>query len=55
VRIPLPYTRVRYELQLLGEPTLEQLLAPLLPSHPLGPMRDDAAREHAAERAGGDV
>jgi predicted GTPase len=55
VRIPLPYTRVRYELQLLGEPTLEQLLAPLLSSRPPGLMRDDAARAPAAERAGGDV
>ncbi len=30
VRIPLPFTRVRYELQVLGSPTLEDALAPLL-------------------------
>jgi predicted GTPase len=30
VRIPLPHTRVRYELQVLGSPTLEDALAPVL-------------------------
>jgi predicted GTPase len=30
VRIPLPHTRVRYELQVLGKPTLEDALAPVL-------------------------
>lgn len=30
VRIPVPYTRVRYELQVLGRPTLEDVLGPVL-------------------------
>lgn len=30
VRIPLPNTRVRYELEVLGEPTLESLLEPVI-------------------------
>jgi len=30
VRIPVPNTRVRYELQVLGRPTLEEVLAPVL-------------------------
>jgi predicted GTPase len=30
VRLPVPHTRVRYELQVLGEPTLEDVLAPVL-------------------------
>ena len=30
VKIPVPYTRVRYELQVLGSPTLEEALAPVL-------------------------
>jgi predicted GTPase len=30
VRIPLPFTRVRYELEVLGEPTLESLLEPVI-------------------------
>jgi predicted GTPase len=30
VRIPLPHTRVRYELDVLGRPTLEEVLSPLL-------------------------
>lgn len=31
VDIPVPYTRVRYELQVLGTPTLEDALGPVLP------------------------
>lgn len=30
VKIPVPSTRVRYELQVLGRPTLEEVLAPVL-------------------------
>ncbi len=30
VKIPVPQTRVRYELQVLGRPTLEEVLAPIL-------------------------
>jgi predicted GTPase len=30
VKIPVPNTRVRYELQVLGRPTLEEVLAPIL-------------------------
>jgi predicted GTPase len=30
IKIPVPNTRVRYELQVLGSPTLEDVLAPLL-------------------------
>jgi predicted GTPase len=30
VKIPVPYTRVRYELQVLGSPTLEDVLGPVL-------------------------
>jgi predicted GTPase len=30
VRMPLPHTRVRYELEVIGEPTLEEVLGPLL-------------------------
>lgn len=30
VRIPVPHTRVRYELQVLGKPDLEEVLAPVL-------------------------
>jgi predicted GTPase len=30
VKIPVPYTRVRYELQIIGRPTLEDVLAPVL-------------------------
>lgn len=30
VDLPLPHTRVRYELEVLGEPTLEDVLAPIL-------------------------
>ena len=30
VKIPVPNTRVRYELQVLGSPTLEEALAPVL-------------------------
>jgi hypothetical protein len=30
VDIPVPNTRVRYELQVLGRPTLEEVLAPVL-------------------------
>jgi predicted GTPase len=30
VKIPVPHTRVRYELQVLGKPTLEDALAPVL-------------------------
>ena len=30
VRIPVPFTRVRYELQALGSPTLDDVLAPIL-------------------------
>jgi len=30
VRIPVPHTRVRYELQVLGSPTLQEVLAPVL-------------------------
>ena len=29
VRIPVPNTRVRYELQVIGQPTLEDVLAPI--------------------------
>ena len=42
VRIPLPFTRVRYELEVLGEPTLESLLEPVI----------RAAGRPAAELAG---
>jgi predicted GTPase len=31
IRIPVPSTRVRYELQVLGRPGLEEVLAPVLP------------------------
>ncbi len=31
VDIPLPHTRVRYELEVMGGPTLEEVLAPVLP------------------------
>jgi predicted GTPase len=34
VRIPLPHTRVRYELQVLGEPDLESVLEPILRAPP---------------------
>jgi predicted GTPase len=30
IKIPVPHTRVRYELQVLGSPTLEDVLAPVL-------------------------
>jgi predicted GTPase len=30
VEIPVPHTRIRYELELRGETTLEELLAPVL-------------------------
>jgi predicted GTPase len=30
IDIPVPHTRVSYELQVLGEPTLEHALAPIL-------------------------
>jgi len=30
VKIPVPNTRVRYELQVIGQPTLEDILAPIL-------------------------
>jgi predicted GTPase len=30
VKIPVPNTRVRYELQVIGQPTLEEVLAPVL-------------------------
>ncbi len=30
IEIPLPHTRIRYELQVLGAPTLEHVLAPVL-------------------------
>ena len=30
VRMPVPYTRVRYELSVVGEPTLEEVLRPLV-------------------------
>ncbi|MGH7555714.1 MAG: cyclic 2,3-diphosphoglycerate synthase [Longimicrobiales bacterium] len=30
VRMPLPHTRVRYELEVIGEPTLEEVLGPVL-------------------------
>jgi predicted GTPase len=30
IEIPLPYTRIRYELQVLGSPTLEDVLAPII-------------------------
>jgi predicted GTPase len=30
VEIPVPHARVRYELQILGRPGLEELLAPFL-------------------------
>jgi predicted GTPase len=30
VNIPVPNTRVRYELQVIGQPTLEEVLAPVL-------------------------
>jgi predicted GTPase len=30
IDIPLPYTRIRYELQVLGSPTLEDVLAPII-------------------------
>jgi len=30
VKIPVPNTRVRYELQVIGQPTLEEVLAPIL-------------------------
>ncbi len=30
VEIPVPYTRIRYELQVIGSPTLRDVLAPLL-------------------------
>ncbi len=30
VKIPVPNTRVRYELQVIGRPTLEDVLAPVL-------------------------
>jgi predicted GTPase len=31
VEIPMPHTRVRYDLEVLGEPTLKDALAPVLP------------------------
>lgn len=31
VEIPVPHTRVRYDLEVLGSPTLEEVLAPVLP------------------------
>jgi predicted GTPase len=31
VRLPLPHTRIRYDLEVVGEPTLEEVLSPLLP------------------------
>jgi predicted GTPase len=30
IRIPIPFTRVRYDLEILGEPSLETLLAPVI-------------------------
>jgi predicted GTPase len=42
VRIPLPHTRIRYELQVLGSPTLADALAPVL----------NVANVKAAEGAG---
>ncbi|HUG41516.1 MAG TPA: GTP-binding protein [Longimicrobiales bacterium] len=39
--IPVPFTRVRYELQVIGAPTLEDVLAPLLRSGKI-PRRDMA-------------
>jgi predicted GTPase len=36
VRIPLPHTRVRYELEEVGSPTLRDVLAPVLHSGSLG-------------------
>jgi len=30
IDVPLPYTRVRYELEVLGSPTLEEVLAPVV-------------------------
>jgi predicted GTPase len=30
IDLPLPHTRVRYELEVLGEPTLEDVLEPIL-------------------------
>jgi predicted GTPase len=30
IRIPIPFTRVRYDLEILGEPSLEALLAPVI-------------------------
>jgi predicted GTPase len=40
VRIPLPHTRIRYELQVLGSPTLEDVLATILGAAPIrrGPL-----------------
>jgi predicted GTPase len=35
IEIPLPHTRIRYELQVLGSPTLEDVLAPILQSKPV--------------------
>jgi predicted GTPase len=39
IDIPLPYTRIRYELQVLGSPTLDDVLTPILEP---GPARDRA-------------
>ena len=47
VRIPLPHTRVRYELQVLGTPTLEEALAPVLAR-----LEDGGARSSAGSGAG---
>jgi predicted GTPase len=35
IQIPLPHTRIRYELQVLGSPTLEDVLAPVLQAKPV--------------------
>jgi predicted GTPase len=45
IDIPLPHTRIRYELQVLGSPTLDDVLAPILEP---GRARDRALAESGA-------
>jgi predicted GTPase len=46
VRIPLPFTRVRYELEVVGSPTLQEALEPVLRAGSLGtePSRPGATK-----------
>jgi len=50
VKIPVPFTRVRYELELRGGMTLAEILGPVLPAHATG-VSPTSLRSHGAGSA----